>query len=697
MSFFIHLQLHLLLLLFLCLFPPSLATTLPAIVQRAGHLAFPHIAEKSVPFDLWLHSFAVLRGYSTTIPAECSDCQQQEVACVPKCLFECVATKYESTEPGALAHLTLAQAFRHGKFPGTTTNSHCVNQNQMTSLQHFKVAADFATVHVQQGQHKTHQWHPIYDEHRLSSRTQERHKFGANSVEKFRLLGKEEETTAVLLEQSEIARQLAATKYHGLHSHTMSQRKACEWYEQSVALARRAKSSPPSSSLVMMAQCFTEGTGGFPKNPEKGVAMLRECVGAMESKSKNKKSMEGETEQIDDKDDKDDNDDKDDKDDKDDRNQQARAQCASLLGTFYLWGMHGVEQSVDSAESLLKVAAEQGEAFASYGLGMMWFLGYRNNTNRNYKLAARYLEDSSSKGYLLSRSYLGGMYMSGVGRAVDYEKEPDGVDTRVEKDLKKAEIHFETLAMQGGRWGDPDTIMDAFLAGGSSGSVGGTIEESYSSSEVLVAFEMKAMLGYALAFTGSGWLWDTADLATRTNMMEMMAEAKENDDKGIGRTVEEEISINQFEHHETRAVEWWLSCAEHHKDGVARADSLLFVGGKYSEKNLHEKACEQYAAAVSASSSKSLGILGWHLLMGKPCLISTLENIVSSLVVAGDVKSDTGGGGSLAGIETAGNSVRQSKAAAMVLAAAAREETIPGMRLFWSGLSVVADGMAWFF
>ena len=485
----------------------------------------------------------------------------------------------------------------------------------------------------------------------------------------------------MLLEQSEIARQLAATKYHGLHSHTMSQRKACEWYEQSVALARRAKSSPPSSSLVMMAQCFTESTGGFPKNPEKGLAMLRECVGAMESKSKNKnkKTMEGETEQIDDKDD---NYHKD-----NDRNQQARAQCASLLGTFYLWGMHGVNQSVDSVESLLKVAAEQGEAFASYGLGMMWFLGYRNNTNRNYKLAARYLEDSSSKGYLLSRSYLGGMYMSGVGRAVDYEKEPDGVDTRVEKNLKKAEIHFETLAMQGGRWGDQDTIMDAFLAGGSSSSIGGTIEESYSSSEVLVAFEMKAMLGYALAFTGSGWLWDTADLATRTNMMEMMVEAKENNNK----------DINQFEHHEARAVEWWLPSAEHHKDGAARADSLLFVGGKYSEKNLHEKACEQYAAAVSASSSKSLGILGWHLFMGKPCLISTLENIVSSLVVAGDVESDTGGGSSLAGIETAGNSVRQSKAAAMVLAAAAREETIPGMRLFWSGLSVVADGMAWFF
>jgi hypothetical protein len=206
-----------------------------------------------------------------------------------------------------------------------------------------------------------------------------------------------------------------------------------------------------------------------------------------------------------------------------------------------------------------------------------------------------------------------------------------------------------------------------------------------------VAFEMKATLGYALAFTGSGWLWDTADLATRTEMMEMMVEAKESKDGGEGGSRSEEHKNVGFEHHEALAVEWWLSSAEHHKNSIARADSLLFVGGKYSEKNLHEKACQKYAAAASASSSKSLGILGWHLLTGKPCSMSTLEEIVSLLVVT------SGDAGDFAEKETTGNSVGRSQAAAVVLAAAAQHETIPGMRLFWSGLSVVASGLAYLF
>ena len=47
----------------------------------------------------------------------------------------------------------------------------------------------------------------------------------------------------------------------------------------------------------------------------------------------------------------------------------------SLLGTLHLWGNHGVAQDSDMAEALLTPAANNGQAFASYGLGMMWFAG----------------------------------------------------------------------------------------------------------------------------------------------------------------------------------------------------------------------------------------------------------------------------------------------------------------------------------
>ena len=68
---------------------------------------------------------------------------------------------------------------------------------------------------------------------------------------------------------------------------------------------------------------------------------------------------------------------KEDKQDIDNAANAAKRQCMSLLGTFTLWGNHGVVQDIDRAEALLEPAANAGDAFAMYGLGMLFFLGFR--------------------------------------------------------------------------------------------------------------------------------------------------------------------------------------------------------------------------------------------------------------------------------------------------------------------------------
>jgi len=377
-------------ILFLIHFSGSSSSTLTPIIQTAGNIAFNHIGTNNEDFRGWLHAFAVLHGYAKVaaqadfesenncpcstemIPPQCH--QQRQAAC----LFSCIATTQGNTEVGAMAHLALANAYRHGHFPGSTASGNAcfsVEKEQNQFLKHLRVATQFATRHVQRGLAKSQEWVPIYDDFQLARSDKKHQEYGSDLEEQYRLLerGGENDITA-FHKMTQLSAQIATTKYHGSHAHTMSQKEACEWYERSVHFARKTMNMDsnknedsslfipvPKTSVVMLAQCFTSGTDGFTKDEGKGVKLLRECVGP---RSEWDNMMQGHGDGGD-----------------DDKGFQARRQCMSLLGTFTLWGDHGVEQDIDLAETLLTIAAETGEAFASYGLGMMYFLGYRNNTN----------------------------------------------------------------------------------------------------------------------------------------------------------------------------------------------------------------------------------------------------------------------------------------------------------------------------
>ena len=342
---------------------------------------------------------------------------------------------------------------------------------------------------------------------------------------------------------------------------------------------------PPPSSLVMLAQCYIHGTDGFTKDEEKGVGLLMECAGEdIDTASR---------------------------DDASDDLPVSTFECMSLLGTLYLWGDHGVEQDVDAAERLLKPAAKAGQAFASYGLGMMWFLGFRNNTDRNFRVAADYLSSASRQGYLLAHSYVGGMYLSGAGHGPEVDPETGEtvrVNTLVEVDLDKAAEHFNALVLEGGPWGDPDATIE--LARKFQGNNLHASEIVNRGAEMAaISYEMKALLGYEEAAVSAGYLW-----------YQIAA-------KG---TVSEELAVDAND----RSERWWRSTADHHPQSRAAVHSLLFVGDKLVERGDFEGACDTYADGLQVSSSarglaqaKALGLIGWHLLLGRDCSATAREKL----------------------------------------------------------------------
>ena len=654
----------------------------PSVIQEASQIAFPHIQHDNNEANLWLHGFSILHGYKsfsakdTLLTTQCKKCvpsllQTLRKDCISHdialCIFTCVALSETKTEIAGMAHLTLAHAYRIGHFPGHIGGEKsCLTADSTKFLHHLRSAADYATQHVQLGLAKSHDWAPIYDEHRLSSRDKEHQRFGSDSEEKFKLLQIDTNPSPEAISQmSKLAQSIASTKYSGSHSHEVSQQSACEWYETSVELARRStvkNSNSNGASLVMLAQCYTSGSGGFPKNEQKGVKLLQECIGT---------NMDLE---------------KEDKQDIDNAANAAKRQCMSLLGTFTLWGNHGVVQDIDRAEALLEPAANAGDAFAMYGLGMLFFLGFRNNTNRNYKIAAQHLEDASNHGYLLANSYLGSMYLTGHGKARD-EQDPDSVDTLVKKDVDKATECYLKLTLNGGAWGDPDSVMTEAR------------KENGGGAKALIAFEMKATLGYSFATSSSGYLWDTATSSTKILLEDMCVEVVEGqveEDTGIlkkkqNRLFRYEPSENNFEHHEKRAMRWWRSASEHHSNVKAGTDALLFSGVKYSEKGKYAYACEKYAKALSTLSSssaasqwsKTLVIIGWHLLLHQPCYPKDIEHILNTIDATDNEKGDE--------VREYGSS----KLASLIFDAASKYEKISAMKSAWNVLSFVASALSW--
>jgi hypothetical protein len=302
------------------------------------------------------------------------------------------------------------------------------------------------------------------------------------------------------------------------------------------------------------------------------------------------------------------------------------------------------------------------------------------------------------------------MYLTGAGKEKNLN-DPDSVDTLVDKDVVHGVQHLMELAMRGGPWGDPDGVMIAARHGGSSGGGGGGGDVDANikngAAAALIAMEMKATLGYSFATSSSGWLWNVASAETKKTLSELCVnvagsvsiEGTEESGNIEGHDAEERsfrfepilgaADNLSLEHHEQRAVKWWLSAAVHHGDVPAGKDALLFVGEKYAEKGYHDLACHQFAQALatlspsssSTSWSKVLGIIGWHLLLHRPCSQQDMESIASGVGVESD---------SIRNIHI----LSYSETAAVVLNAAAHYERIAGMRFVWSFLSHTASAVS---
>ena len=327
------------------------------------------------------------------------------------------------------------------------------------------------------------------------------------------------------------------------------------------------------------------------------------------------------------------------------------------------------------------------------------------------------------------------------------------IDTRVDIDQELACEHYMYIAMHGGKWGDPDSVMkgarsgtrtgprkrgrgkttgDATEAATGDADGGGVDNDRFAADHeehvvppavALVAYEMKAVLGYSAAFASSGHLWNKANEATKQELLGMIAQAgvatpmprsrtsseeqeKEKDSGAQENVPGEETPMlrpeatvesaegevytplgyqyaQQLQQFEQRAVQWWLSAAEHHGDKEAGMDSLFFVGHKCNEMHQYEDACHHYtkalqaslASAASASLSKAYGTLGWHLLLQKSCRVETMQHI--ALLVGGDEQAS------------------YATTASLVFRQAAKHEQIAGMKAVWQVLNVVANGVAW--
>ena len=631
------------------------------------------------PGTQWLAAFSTLFGYSRVpdLSEICPDCCDQPLDSDPAqclvhrekvalCLFQGVA-RDENAAPlsSAMAHLVLAQFYRVGSFIGASKLAHCPGRvDKSRYLRHLQGASRHAASHIQRGLNKAHDWTPVYDESQLERRDSRHSKLGAESENSFRRLEEQqrgapvEDSVETVEEMARVARNIARVKYSGMAAHAMSQGEACRWYEKSVDLDRKviaakvdldSHRSPPPSSLVMLAQCYIHGTDGFTKDEAKGVSLLRECVRDYHSTDS---GASGDTAM----------------DDVGDGLPISTFECMSLLGTLHLWGDHGVEQDVDAAERLLMPAAKAGQAFASYGLGMMWFLGFRNNTDRNFRVAVDYLDMASAQGYLLARSYAGGLYLSGAGHGPEVNEagETVRVNTRVEVDLDRAAEHYRTLVLEGGPWGDPDATIEIARRFLRRRNVKAGASLNKEAETAALSFEMKAILGYEEAAVSAGYLWDQIDVhgsASDETAVEVSADA--------------------------RSARWWMSTAHHHPQSRAAVDSLLFAGDKMVERGEYENACNTYADGLRISSSsrglaqaKALGMIGWHLLLGRDCSLKAREKL--SQIGTLDISPSSSPSSQFSPY------TQLSLAEQMFAAAADSEVEVKAMQIVWRGLSWVA-------
>jgi hypothetical protein len=90
----------------------------------------------------------------------------------------------------------------------------------------------------------------------------------------------------------------------------------------------------------------------------------------------------------------------------------------SVLGSLYQAGSSAVTKDSAEAFKWFKKAAEQGDAEAQFGLGVMYANG--NGTPQNYAMAVRWFLKSAAQGNTAPNFYLGLLYENGMGVTRNY-------------------------------------------------------------------------------------------------------------------------------------------------------------------------------------------------------------------------------------------------------------------------------------
>lgn len=143
--------------------------------------------------------------------------------------------------------------------------------------------------------------------------------------------------------------------------------------------------------------------------------------------------------------------------------QQGDADAQYGLGVMYAHGM-GVPQSEEKAAALYRRAAEQGHVLAQFNLGFLLYQGYFTESEKavqDYDDAATWLRVAAHQGIPMAQALLGEMYLLGRGVPHDDSLAFHWLSQAAEKGIAKAQ--FLTAGMYALGQGTPPDPAEAYF------------------------------------------------------------------------------------------------------------------------------------------------------------------------------------------------------------------------------------------
>jgi TPR repeat protein len=119
------------------------------------------------------------------------------------------------------------------------------------------------------------------------------------------------------------------------------------------------------------------------------------------------------------------------------------ADAQSMLGYMYLTGEGSVLQDYTLALSWFSKAAEQGNWFAQYKLGEMYYYGV--GVNQNYAEALKWYRKSAAQGILKAEFSVANMYRSGEGGEPNYKLAVKWYQVSAEKGFSNSQYRLAEM------------------------------------------------------------------------------------------------------------------------------------------------------------------------------------------------------------------------------------------------------------